>query len=292
MGGTDNGRGGSIRAVTAEEVRFYDEHGWVMLRELVSPELAGEMLAAGQRALASTDTRAMRGTRTRGNLGPEGVEPFSSVVFSREMALVARSLINRARLSDFDVPIQYHADSLWCKEPGAEGTMCHQDDVVRPGDRGGVFNLWLALDEVTPEMGAMRFLTGVHREGPLGLIWDEADELEPDGEVEQTKVTQPDRALEPGQDPLLTYYPRLLDLYPLSPPFHYQPGDATVHHSWMIHGAPSNTTDRQRWSFIMEYMAADTRYFFDGDTRRMSGKQQRSLPEQENPIVYPERSPH
>jgi ectoine hydroxylase-related dioxygenase (phytanoyl-CoA dioxygenase family) len=259
--------GGAVREVTPEEVAFYDAHGWVMLRELVSRELCAELLAAGHGVVPPPD-EAREGLRARGGLAPEGIEPFRSLVFSCQLALAARALINRGRLSDNDVPIQYHADSLWCKEPSAQGTGYHQDDVVRPGDRAGVFNMWLALDEVTPEMGAMRFLDGVHREGPLGPVWAQSGEDRADG------------------DAMLRYYTKLPELYPWTPPLHYQPGDATVHHAWMVHGGPPNTTDRQRWSYIIEFMPADTQYFFDGDTRRVSRQQQRPLPEESNPIVY------
>src|SRR5690242_19657405 len=36
------------REVTDEEVAFYDDHGWVKLEQLISPELAAELLAAGK----------------------------------------------------------------------------------------------------------------------------------------------------------------------------------------------------------------------------------------------------
>lgn len=263
-----------VRDVTPDEVAHYVEHGWVMLRELVSRELADEMLEAADLALPQPVEKSM-GNRTRQPLAPEGVEPFRTIAFSRQMGQVAKTLINRARLSDADVPIQYHSDTLWCKVPGAWGTGYHQDDAVRPGDRPGVFNMWMALDEVTPEMGALRFLTGVHREGPLGNV--RFPELDPSLDEESR------RAL--SERGVLNFYPKLEQIYEWSPPFHYQPGDATVHHGWMIHGGPKNTTDRQRWGYILEYMPADTEFFFDGETRLRAGMSQHGLPVERFPIV-------
>jgi hypothetical protein len=56
---------------------------------------------------------------------------------------------------------------------------------------------------------------------------------------------------------VLERYPKLKELYPLSPPFHYQPGDASVHHGYTIHGTPLNRTDKPRWSYIPTYVPAD-----------------------------------
>ena len=83
----------------------------------------------------------------------------------------------------------------------------------------------------------MRFLTGSHREGGLGA-----------GIV-----------LGGGPD-VLGQYPKLLDFYDLSPPLSYEPGDATVHSGFMVHGAPKNQSNETRWSYIMSYFPADVRF--------------------------------
>jgi ectoine hydroxylase-related dioxygenase (phytanoyl-CoA dioxygenase family) len=125
----------------------------------------------------------------------------------------------------------------------------------------GELQFWLALDEVTPEMGAMRFLSGVHREGPLGA-----------GAIGA-----------PGED-LLAQYPKLCDVYEFSPPFHYRPGDATVHHGYMVHGAPPNLSDRPRCSYIFSYTPADTRWW-NGRVRNW-GSERKTLSDDSNPVVY------
>src|SRR5262249_11345943 len=149
------------------------------------------------------------------------------------------------------------------KAPGGTGTHCHQDSAYHGPDRVGEFNMWVALDEVTPEMSAMRFLTGSHREGPLGIV---APNLGEDGrhDPERWKEYGDD-----GRDWFQEHSPRLWELYELSPPFHYQPGDATVHKGYMIHSAPPNTGDRARWSWIPEYMPADTRTIEGGALNAM-----------------------
>lgn len=128
-------------------------------------------------------------------------------------------------------------------------------------------NFWVALDEVTPEMGSMRFVSGAHREGPLGR--PAPDESRHRWEPRDT----------------LEEYPKLLELYELSPPLHYQQGDATVHDGWMIHSAPPNESDRERWCYIAEFAAADVRWR-DG---KVFGKVDTSafLNAETYPVVYP-----
>ena len=37
-----------VREVTDEEVAFYQEYGWVMMKQLVDPEFVTELLTVGQ----------------------------------------------------------------------------------------------------------------------------------------------------------------------------------------------------------------------------------------------------
>lgn len=243
-----------IREVTDEEVAFYEKYGWVKLDGLISPDFAAELLRVGIEK--SGDPAAWNA------LAPKpDAEPFRSLVFGDLMGRNAARLVNRRRLTDDEVPLRYRADHFVKRDPGGErGTPYHQDSAEHGSDRVGELQFWLALDEVTPEMGAMRFLSGVHREGPLGA-----------------------GAL--GQNDLLVQYPKLAELYELSPPFHYQPGDATVHHGYMIHGAPPNTSDRARWSYIFSYTPADTRWW-NGEVRNW-GSERLPLQDEKNPVAYP-----
>jgi ectoine hydroxylase-related dioxygenase (phytanoyl-CoA dioxygenase family) len=67
----------------------------------------------------------------------------------------------------------------------------------------------------------MRFVSRSHREGPLGSTGG-------------------------GQGDLLEQYPNLTSVLDLSPPFHYQPGDCTVHDGYTVHGAPVNSAPTSR----------------------------------------------
>lgn len=243
---------GAVRDVTDAEVEHYAEHGWVKLEGLLSPELTHALLTESQRLLATApeDDGADTGNLSTGKRGgrvvdvgtwqdyhflarDDHVQPFHSLAFSRELGHAAQRLIGR------QVPVRYHADMLACKMPvgqaGDARTAWHQDFPIFPFDRYGSLAFWIALNDVPPQRGSMRFLDGSQREGPMG------------------------RCLVAGGD-LLAEYPSLADKYPVSPPLHLAAGDATVHHAGVVHGAPQNTTTEPRWALILAYFPDDALY--------------------------------
>ena len=168
-----------VREVTDAEVAFYREHGWVMLRALVRPAFAAELLAAGLAYRESTEgrTELMARPPTGGmtdaeRKGSVGLEPYRSFMFSQRMERNAQMLLDRRRLKGIDVPLRYRYDNLVLKAPGDKGTSYHQDASEHGSDRGGELQFWLALAEVTPDMGAMRFVDKSHLEGPLGSTFN------------------------------------------------------------------------------------------------------------------------
>jgi len=250
-----------LREVTDEEVACYQEYGWVMMRQLVAPEFAAELLRVGQ----EWSERSGKETGPRSGLArEEGAEPFRSFMFSERMSQNAMRLVNRKRLKGVDVPLRYRIDLLLQKLPGAAGSTYHQDSSEHGSDRVGELQFWLALAEVTPEMGAMRFVSRSHREGPLGSVFND------------------------DRGDLLEQFPNLTSVLELSPSFRYQPGDCTVHHGYTIHGGPANSTDKPRWSYLFSYSPADTRYW-NGNAGNW-GSERKRLGDPENPIIYPRES--
>ena len=242
-----------LREVTDEEVAFYQEHGWVMMEKLVDPDFATEMLRVGR------TWRESKGGEGPFKLAAEGVEPYRSFLFSERMARNATRLVNRKRLKGVDLPLRYRIDLLLLKPPGARGSTYHQDSAEHGSDRVGELQFWLALAEVTADMGAMRFVERSHREGPLGSVFND------------------------DKGDLLEQFPNLESVLGLSPPFRYRPGDCTVHHGYTVHGGPDNTTDRPRWSYLFSYSPADTRYW-NGSVRNW-GSERKRLGDEDNPIV-------
>ena len=158
-----------VREVTDEEVAFYHEYGWVMMPRLVAPDFATELLRVGK----SHRQKVGPGKPVAGLARNQETEPFRSFMFSERMAQNATRLVNRKRFKGVDVPLRYRVDILLNKPPGAAGSTYHQDSSEHGSDRVGELQFWLALAEVTPEMGAMRFVSRSHREGPLGSVFND-----------------------------------------------------------------------------------------------------------------------
>jgi hypothetical protein len=239
---------GLMRDVTDAEVEHYQQKGWAKLDGLISAELAAEILATVRAEIEgggvderdiSTYTNDRRGVGDRRQwrdlrfpARDNGLEPLASLVFGKEIGRNAQRLIGR------EVPVNYHADIIAVKMPqghvASQPTGWHQDWVNFPFDRVGFLSFWIALEDMPPERGVMRFLDGSHHAGPLGRMGIDAE----------TDLT--------------THYDGLLERYPISPEFGLKAGDATVHDAMVVHGAPENSTDKPRFAAILSYHPADT----------------------------------
>jgi ectoine hydroxylase-related dioxygenase (phytanoyl-CoA dioxygenase family) len=276
---------GFVREVTAEEIAHYHEFGWVTLRRLVAPAMVAEML----RVFRAIGAEQQQGQEYPIGLKPawEGVEPFRSFMFSQRCASNASKLCNKTQLKGVELPMRYRAEiapvlkrkgqppSL---EPHGLGSGWHQDACEYGSDRGGELQFWLALKEVTPEMGPMRFINRSHREGPLGSVFNQdADDLA--GGVTGYRAT--------GN--ILDQYPLLPEVLGVSDPeeTHYLPGDCTVHHAYCAHGSINNATDNDRLSYLFSYSPADTRYWGSNGSRGNPGsKRSRAEDNESFPVVF------
>ncbi len=220
-----------IREVTDSEVAFYREHGWVHLRGLIDADTVAEMRRVGGELIDDSGTPWTSGIwGVKPYLVRNGIEPHRSVSLHPTMGRNAQRLINRERLTGFPVPVRLIHDAVVCKRATHAPTLPHEDFAGAGIDRAASVAVWIALEDATPEMGTMRFLSDSFREGPYGHV----------------NLTD-----------ILKQYPKLTELYEWSPQMTYRAGDATFHHCCTIHEATVNATDRDRWAHIMTYGSAD-----------------------------------
>ncbi len=244
-----------VRALRDDEIAFYRAHGWVKAEALIAPEVAAEMLEIVRPIVETPDIadEARRSPKTD-DWGSRVVdsgywrdyhfiarddrrEPFRAIAFGDGIGRNSQRLLGR------DVAVRFNTDFVAVKVPGASDspanrpTAPHQDFVNVPFDRVGNHNYWIALSDVTAAQGALRFYSGSHRLGPLGLHDDDHESV-------------------------LASYGALMEAegVRLSEPVELRPGDATIHSSMTIHCAPSNTTDQWRIGYVLAYMPADSRY--------------------------------
>jgi hypothetical protein len=112
----------------------------------------------------------------------------------------------------------------------------HQDSVYWPLSPSHTVTVWLALDDVDEENGAVRYVPGSHLSGPL-----EHRQRELDG----TRTLKREVAAGPGD--------RSTRLNTLSA------GEASIHADLLLHGSAANLSDRRRAALAIRYAATDIR---------------------------------
>jgi ectoine hydroxylase-related dioxygenase (phytanoyl-CoA dioxygenase family) len=234
------------RDVTDEEIAHYEEHGWTRLDGFIPPETAAALLDRIKRRMGDDAAGAFRTHKEGAHRRPDFIvaawrnweqpgrddDVVRAFSHSPEMARAAARLMGERR-------VRFWKDEVLCKLPESEGggvSPWHQDAPYIPVDRDGMLVIWIALVDMPPERGTLRFLDGSHRLGHLGRT-----------------------LADPAKD-MKYHRPELFERLELSPPLHLKAGDATAHDLRTIHAAPANTTGAPRWAFSNHYFPADAQY--------------------------------
>lgn len=226
--------------ITEEQIRFYQDNGYVQLLDVLTPE----ELEQARTALA--DVLQMQLDRQHDLSGDpkhdkifiqkvnmwQVLPSMREYVFSHKLAEIARRL-TRAR------HIRLWHDHALIKMPGdSKASAWHQDIPYWPMVEDGALSCWMALDDVYKENGCMAFVPGSQRLGRL----------------------EPINLIEP-QD--------LFGLVPedkregirFEPQFQPMPaGSCTFHDGRTFHYAGPNTTDKPRRAIITIYMPGDVHF--------------------------------
>lgn len=234
------------REITEAEVAAFHEHGWVWLPRLIDEAAAARLLARAQTYTGvdgrtahypSTETTRHHPTWTvhaglAVDLRTGAVRDplFFGFSHAPSMGRIATRLLG--------APARFWVDQAFVKAPAGDDdtaeTRWHADlgaRVESPFLPAIQASLWMALSEVTPDHGSMRFVSPRQAERP---------------EV---------RALFRGR-PVAETYADLDRLGALSPPLHLRPGDATIHGAATFHSAPPNQRATPRWSYVASVFPA------------------------------------
>jgi hypothetical protein len=127
-------------------------------------------------------------------------------------------------------------DVSFFKAPGCPHIVYHQDHSHFPFDRRGCLSLWIALVDMTEEMGSLRYLEGSHHEGPLGF---------------QSDVS--------GDPDIREQFPDL-KLRKVGAGGAIKAGDARAHWDLTVHGSGPNEGKYAREAWVARYIRTDTIY--------------------------------
>ncbi len=135
-------------------------------------------------------------------------------------------------------------DQLLIKEPRTrECTPWHHDITYWPIYGEQVCTVWLALDEVDAETGAVEFVKGSHKWGQRY----KAPAFAGDDRYKEDLPPVPDIEAQRHELELVQ--------------FDMAPGDCTVHHGMTVHGAPGNArSERRRRAYVTRWAGDDVVY--------------------------------
>lgn len=147
----------NIRAITSEEIKAYQEDGVVCLRQLFSPAWVEALQTAAEASLAKpgelhaelAELRQEKGRFFHDTFVWRRNEICRDFVFNSPAGIVAASILQSKKANIF-------FDQWLIKEPGTTTkTPWHHDMTYWSIDGWQIATLWLALDTVTAETGAV-----------------------------------------------------------------------------------------------------------------------------------------
>ncbi len=128
--------------------------------------------------------------------------------------------------------ILLYQNAAWVKNAGEDSYVSwHQDNTYFGHEPCEVLSVWLALTPSRPESGSMRFLPGSHKLGMLPVHYEPTNaNLLSSGQVAELDHS--------------AYTPVACSL---------SPGEASIHHAWMVHGSPANRSAGRRIGVTFVY---------------------------------------
>ncbi len=234
-----------MRDISNAEIEKYEEDGIVLLKDMFDASWLARLTELAEEDMADPGPLHME-LEAEGKPGRFFFDTFmwtrkagfKDFVFNSPAARIAATVMQSGKANIF-------FDQLLIKEPGTEEpTPWHNDMPYWPVDGRQVCTVWLALDVVDKASGAVEYVKGSHK-------WDE-------------RYHPPAFA---GDDRYKTDFAKVPDIEAMRgeltfAQFEMQPGDCTVHHGLLVHGAPGNArSDRRRRAVVTRWAGDDATYY-------------------------------
>ncbi len=222
----------AVRPVSADEVKKYKEDGYLLLRSMVSPDVAAGL----QKEVM--DIMAIIG------LGHTKLRQTAQYLHDSLLAAyVQGSLLKGVASALMESPAHLYLPFTAVKSGGGGGQFhFHQDGNYTPYVQGQGINLWTALVPMRDENGGLRIVPGSHRGGAV------ASENAGDGDSHRKVSTYPTDSV-------------LIEM---------EPGDCVAFTRWTVHGSGPNRTDGHRAAYAVQFHSEDAVAQFDGAERLLT----------------------
>lgn len=221
-------------ALTAEQIDYYRENGYVKLKKILSTsllehyrqEIAARVteLSVGTLPLEQRITVVDRAFLQIMNLWTQ-FDEIRELVFGKRLAQVA------AELMDVSGVRLYHDQALY-KEPGGGITPWHADQYYWPVSSNNIVTAWIPLQDTPQDLGPLMFSKKSHHL-KFGRDLAVSDESE---------ITLKEA----------------LNIFPIDDSA-YDFGEVSFHAGWTFHRAGANSTDRPREVMTVIYMDENIR---------------------------------
>ena len=247
------------RALTADELDAFERDGIALVKGMFDRDWIERMRGAVDVILDAPSERM-------GDLNPQGKpgrfvydnyiwtfnEDFRALSFESAVPEIAAQAMKSDRVN-----LLY--DFILVKEPRSPHgeTRWHQDTYGNPCEGSQTMGLWLSLDHVTADSGAVEWVRGSHL---WGRRFESTTTGDPDrhtflsGHDQNVGSTRPEDQVEPMLD-----IKNNRDEYDIIS-FDTEPGDCLIAKLGLVHGAPGNTTDRRRRAIGYRLVGDDASY--------------------------------
>jgi ectoine hydroxylase-related dioxygenase (phytanoyl-CoA dioxygenase family) len=260
--------------VTVDEYRRFRRDGFVIIRQLVSPEEIAELrqhtedlmqgrLPEQQTVMADRDTARDGGVTVQGlEKPPEHLSPDEKAQYflrlhmlHRKLALHEKYMLHPRVLDALEVLIGPDVlalqTMLFLKPPGKPGQGWHQDSYYIPTHPDTLCGAWIAIDDVDELNGAMWFAKGSGHE-PIYPPCPEVSYGFGDDMISDIKyvknVSDPDDTIN-ALTPVADRYDQVLASM--------KAGDVAFFNGHVLHRSKKNfSSDRYRRSFVSHYCNA------------------------------------
>lgn len=234
-----------IRPIADAEVTEFVETGAVCLRGMFDAGWVDRVREAMDRVLADPGPIRIENSDDGGRLAIETYAwrrdaTFREYAFDSPAAAIAARLLRTAK-------VNLLFDQMLIKEPMTPTpTNWHQDGPNWPIHGTQALSLWMALDDVDTQSGAMRYAAGSHEGPAFASSTNFVRHIRPDAKNSSGEPC-PDFDLAENGRTVVTW--------------DVQPGDVLAHHMWTAHAANGNlSTDRRRRAHTTRWAGETARF--------------------------------
>ena len=256
---------GPFRRLTDEQVRRFDEDGFVVVEDLLSPDELARTVAEIDGFEAQTDSRLQSLEGGREAISEAGAITFTTHLVTRSPWL--RDLVANDTFADLNhdlvgPDVRLYWDQAVYKKPEKPRRFpWHQDNGYTFVEPQAYLTVWIALTDATVDNGCPQVVPGLHRLGTLRHRW-----VDPLGF--ECFADHPDKVA--AEVPA---------------------GGAVLFSSLTPHLTGPNTTDGVRKAYIVQYAPDGARTCQGSPSAPPIGHQACDAPERQFPVLVGGRRP-